>query len=685
MSLRLSPLLAGVVCACLVLAACTPSPTVTVAPATPAGEPTRETPRATEPPPTATAPAEKPTEKVLPQVPVLEGTPIPSVTLAPITARNASGLARLARWGKGTLVDLLWASEDEYYVATRAGIEAYRLPGPAPRLRIESRASLYSAVLTPDRGRLIGGAKDMLYEWDAGTGELTAAIYAEGTGIIQLMAISPAGDWLAVGLGNRIQIWGLPLRPAHTLDTAENLSALAFSPDGRWLASASAPTKTGESITLWDTQTWSEALSIAVNVKDDGYDSVRQMIFPPDGEQLIVNMALYGAGEDLRIYSTRTGELESVVPGSELIFGMALSQDGEILAGAHWRHGDRDAVYIQCWDWRRGAALDRLQDKTAESLNTMAFSPDGQYLLTGTDRQDGVRLWNLEARRLEAKDTGYYPDTLAADIAPDGRAVAAALFDERIELRDARTGTLTAEYQAGALVFQVRFSPDGRYLAAPLDYAGIDILDGSTLDVVTTLEAAELESVSSIPVAFTPDGRYLLAGGDGALLAWEVGTWQQSPDASLDISGSARLLAVSADGRLAAIGLESGGVQVWDWPAQELAVELDYDNLKSLAISGDGNWLAVATYDNLLAVLSASSGYSEIYRSEDGASLSIVFAPDDSFMFTGRNFYSPAGEMAVLGVPGLSEAVRPCLSADGRMLLTYGADGTLSLWGVIEP
>jgi WD40 repeat protein/serine/threonine protein kinase len=523
---------------------------------------------------------------------------------------------------------------------------------------------------------------------------------AEHRAPLTAVAYSPDGKYLASAdaQGTVLLRGAVSGRTDHSF-TAEagGVRALAFSPDGRHLAFAA-----GTQVRLWGVGRRTSALLgrheqpvVGLAFRHDGKrlasvsaDQVITVWDAPDGK---------GPPSWRAVASWAVPPVKKVA-AADLRLPLVFCAGGEYVASLSSNH------MVSVWDAATGEL--KLQVAWPGDTLSLAASPDGK-LLAGGGEDGAVRVWDLDRARFGALGQflrGHGGPVTAVAFSPDGRRLASGGADQMIKVWDpaptpgglsgSREELWTLKGQTAEVV-GLAYSPDGRHLASA-DRAGKVRLWAADVDP----EVLALKGHQSLKaMAFSADGgQFLTAGAGPTLFVWHLPTGR--PLRGVKVAKQpGGVGAFSRDGRLfAAAALREGPpgdapVKIWDTATgAELQVLRGHTNsLFCAAFSPDGRRLATASYDRTVRVWDVDTGR-QLYLlpAPREAVYALAFSPDGTRLASGGAGAVPAvrlwdlttgRELRVLsGHPGQVWGLS--FDPDGRRLASAGGDGAVKLWDV---
>jgi WD40 repeat protein len=420
---------------------------------------------------------------------------------------------------------------------------------------------------------------------------------------------------------------------------------------------------------------WAQSQSLSVRTL--GFGSVWAVAFSPDGRYLAV-----GASSSVQLIDTTSSwvVLRTLEGHNDEVKSVAFSPDGRLLASGSCREraltgwfGTDECLQgeIKLWDVGSGREVrtltfKRLDEEEEADVNSLAFSPDGQLLASGSE--DAIRLWEVSSgritRSLAVSDTLSVAFSPCKQRDPSGactqwdRMLATGGMEEEILLWDVSSGRVIGRFTGhDDWVRSVAFSPDGQLLASASDDWTVRLWEVRSGRSVQVLRGHN-DIVKS--VAFSPNGRLLASGSDdGTIKLWEVasGTLVRTLQGH---AGLVKSVAFSPDGSLLASGSSDQTIKLWEVATGRLA----------RTVLGHSGWVNAVAFSPC-----KQRDPSGTCTQWDGL---LVSGSDDQTV----KLWEAVNGREARTLRGHAHWVRAvAFSPDGQLLASGSADGTIKLWG----
>jgi WD40 repeat protein/DNA-binding SARP family transcriptional activator len=526
--------------------------------------------------------------------------------------------------------------------------------------------------------------------WDPATGEeLRSFTGPQGDeGAVWGPSFSPDGSLLAASWSDEgfVRVWELATgRTVREIGPLEGPQGTSFSPDGTRLAMAVSEPPVA---VVMDVTSGEEVVTLR------GHEElVIDVEWSADGNRI----ATSSLDSTARIFDAETGHLQFTLSGhTGTVVVAKWSPDSTRLVT-----GSEDGT-AKVWEITADATRELLTlsaQGTGSGVTGLAFSPDGDQVMTGEQAIKAAIIWdvsvsgdaewaNLPADPRRPSSIGFTPDSRLVASSGGGSVT---VWNPETRTKLATMGSHgQQEDPPSTIVHEVDVSPDGA-LIATASAGETKVWDTATGEEVFTVHPG------GGPIAWSPNGELLTTadGNEGvveivARSGERVGVLQE--DAGFSVI-NARF---SPDGRLLATARFPYGrddptsyqVKIWDWERGKV--------VRTIAAGGEGmsfdpGGTRIATADPL--------GPAEIWDVDSGHKLAtlagptggfwdVAFGPDGSRIAaanldgTVRLWDAESAEQVLVLRGHTSGVFAVSFSPDGSKLASASADGTVRVWAI---
>jgi len=272
-----------------------------------------------------------------------------------------------------------------------------------------------------------------------------------------------------------------------------------------------------------------------------------------------------------------------------------------------------------------------------DSINSVAFSPDGQLIATALDNGT-AKVWNTLTGDLLRTLEEHTATVNSVVFSPDGLLIGTGSSDRTAKIWNTLTGDRLHTLQPDSgMIDSVAFSPNGKLFATGSWDNTTQIWDVQTGQLLRTLEG-HANWINS--VAFSPDSQLVAAGSaEGTVILWNTLTG----DLLRRLQGHTswiKSVVFSPDGQLVATGSWDSTTKIWDAQTGQLLRTLQghTGTITSVEFSPDGQLIVKGSSDNAAMLFDPQTGQSlHMLQGHTGWVHSVVLSPDRSMVATGSD------------------------------------------------
>lgn len=447
----------------------------------------------------------------------------------------------------------------------------------------------------------------------------------------------------------------------------DEVKAVAFSPDGRYLAISDQDCK----VRVWCARTYQQ-----IWVEHEHQNSVLSIAFSPDNQFL----ASASADHTLKLWNAETGTCFHTFYGHQSeVCAVAFSPDGQFMCS-----GSKDAS-LKLWDVTSYDCFQTLNGHQ-QAVFTVAFSTDSTLIASGSSDKT-IKLWDVEAGTCQQTLQGHENWVTSVAFCPQTQLLGSCSTDHTIKLWDYHRGQCHQTLQGHKnWVLSLAFSSDGSQLVSSSGDQTIKLWDVSNGECLHTL-SGHYHGIFAI--AFHPSGNLVATGShDQTVRLWDVKTG----NCLKVLTGyTNRIFAVacSLDGRIIASGSFDQCIRLWDRQQGQLLQSLKghHQPVYSLAFSPNNQILASGGGDYTIKLWHFPTGHClSTLTGHWGWVYALAYSPDGEWLISGASDHTVkvwhlSTKSCVMTLTGHHTWIwSVAVSPDGQWFASGSGDRTLKLW-----
>lgn len=639
---------------------------------------------------------------------------LPGAFLLCISQGMSQSIETVIQKGHELSVLAVSISPDSNYVATGSRDKSAKLwelsTGREVRSFLGHQASVNCLDFSSDGKYLVTGSRDQSVRvWEVSTGKeillakLEPEWYTTNDEVINDVAFDPKGNFF-VTLGQMVRVWEFPskkrIKEWEEEQGNQGAQNIALSPDGNWLAVG----KDNNTAIVYRTTDWQKAFTFEFS---EFYSScggcITDVDFSPDSKYLLKSsrqgeVAKYNLADGKLVfrYKRKIEELNSA----------SFSRDGKWVLACNNKE-------VTLYNASTGDSLRTISPNIAGEINQARFTSNGKQVvlacdnnaviildvITGVKKQELTGFLNQRDKGGLTYDPNSYWDSYIAKyvrykndllLSRDNKSLLKGKFGSKIKRWDIATGKTEMEYVGhakAALCYQ--YSRDGKKLLTGGGDGTIMLWNAEKGDTILSIKSYD---VPIFDIHFNNDETQILSSSwDGTLKIHEVATGKRMHLFKLD-EGSAYQTQYSRNNLYVFTATLSEGLdrlQMREIDTKKIVrtFEGHTETISSLQLSQDGKRLLTASWDGSIRLWDIATGLMERkFTGTRGAVHAAIFNPSEKFIFTAgadrtvRMWETATGKIVKTLIGHQGEVTSLQLTSDEKMLISHSLDGATKFW-----
>ncbi|TNE49848.1 MAG: hypothetical protein EP343_10490 [Deltaproteobacteria bacterium] len=399
----------------------------------------------------------------------------------------------------------LWSAKDGTLVRTIKGHKSFVL----------------GLSFRPDSKALTSiGFKERPHLWQVSDGKLLRQLSLFGSGVdVSVIRFHPQSRMVASGgKDGKVRLWDINRDKLLQEGFGPEIVDIDVHPKQPWVALA----RGNKFVDIYNLNTGAFVQSLQGHV-----NYVRSLFFSKDGSYLISG----DYSGRLRWWSTQNWSLvrQEIIPSSRAIRWLEPSPDGKTFSSVS------DDRRTRIWDIAKGTILQTLGSTNTARTTTIystAYHHNNDWIATGASSSDPVIwIWSRKTNKVVKYLQGHRSSVYSLSFKPNSDILASAGSSDRtVRLWNVATGRSMGVLMTGNVgenIWSVKFSPNGKYLAAYAEYGTVYVWETQNYKSVGTLK---FPSEYALSLKWSKDSQFLLAGTrEGYLRRWKVSSSACTP------------------------------------------------------------------------------------------------------------------------------------------------------------